>query len=454
MAPKPPNAGGHSQSLGPGGLGTLTKRITTTHLLILSFLVHLLLLLYAEHVDTHPERYGGLKYTDVDWRVVSDGARLIFRPQEGQEAKGRLTSRLGWRIGDPYERATFRYTPLLPLFLSPTLLHPLLGKIVLTLTSLLIPPLLLSSSSPATFWPTHLLWTLNPFVLNITTRGSPEAIVCLLVVFVVYSLQRKKNTWAAVGLGLAVSWKLYPFIYVASIWTMLASRREHGWFGRDVWKFGFATAVTVGIVNGALWLIWGQPFLEHTYLYHLHRLDHRHNFSPYFYPIYLSFFPSSSSGFSPDQYSSRMQLLTTILRHPLTSFLPQITLVLLAGFVLTPVTGLEVAMFVQTATFVVFNKVCTSQYFTWFLPLLPYIIPTLAISTRKTGLLVLVWIAGQAIWLGTAYQLELRGKDVYLNVWMAGLALFGVGVWVVGEIIEGWEGGSVKPRERRRVKVD
>ncbi|WWD16022.1 hypothetical protein CI109_100447 [Kwoniella shandongensis] len=424
-------------------LGQTRKRRTrTSHLLIPSFFIHLLLLIYAEHVDSHPERYGGLRYTDVDWRVVSDGARLIFHPQKGQEAKGWLVNRLGWNIGDPYERATFRYTPLLPLFLSPTLLHPLLGKLLLALTSLSIPPLLLTPSSPATFWPTHLLWTLNPFVLNITTRGSPEAIICLLVVLVIYSLQRKRDTWAGVALGLAVSWKLYPFIYVASVWTYLAKRRRYGWLGKEVWKFGFVTAGTVVVVNGLLWSIWGQTFLEHTYLYHLHRLDHRHNFSPYFYPIYLSFFPSPSSPLEQSSSSSTSALLTTILRHPLTSFLPQNTLVLLAGFVLTPVTGLEFAMFVQTTTFVIFNKVVTSQYFTWFLPLIPYIIPSLSFTRRKTAILISAWVAGQAIWLGTAYRLELMAQDVYLSVWMAGLVLFGISVWVIGEIIEGWVGGG------------
>jgi phosphatidylinositol glycan class M len=53
--------------------------------------LHLALLLYAQHVDTHPERYGGLKYTDVDWRVVIDGARHIWsRSGEGDVADGWL----------------------------------------------------------------------------------------------------------------------------------------------------------------------------------------------------------------------------------------------------------------------------------------------------------------------------------------------------------------------------
>jgi phosphatidylinositol glycan class M len=106
---------------------------------------------------------------------------------------------------------------------------------------------------------------------------------------------------------------------------------------------------------------WGQPFLEHTFLYHLTRLDHRHNFSPYFYPIYHSLFPSSST------YIDTYPLLAKVIRHPLTSFLPQTTLVALAGFKLPKAIGIEGTMFFQTAIFVVFNKVVTSQVCLFYL---------------------------------------------------------------------------------------
>jgi phosphatidylinositol glycan class M len=58
------------------------------------------------------------------------------------------------------------------------------------------------------------------------------------------------------------------------------------------------------------------------------------------------------------------------------------------------------------------------------------------------------WIAAQAIWLGTAYQLEFMAREVYLLLWAAGIALLGVSTWVLGEVIEGWS-----PRDDR-IKVD
>ncbi|WVW82975.1 hypothetical protein I302_104991 [Kwoniella bestiolae CBS 10118] len=413
------------------------RRNVITHIICitLSAIIQLGLLLYAQHVDSHPERYGGLKYTDVDWRVISDGTRLIFDPDEDVEkiAKGWLVRTLGLKIGDPYERSTFRYTPLLPLLISPTLVHPLLGKSILVIASLLTSNLLLSLSGKAT-WLVHSIWTLNPLILNINTRGSPESIICLLVVLTLYHLKRGNLKQAAVWLGISASWKIYPVIYVPAIWSYLAMTRGYGWFGKRIWIFGGVVGGTMVVINGLLWSIWGRPFIHHTYLYHLTRLDHRHNFSPYFYPIYLSFFPSPAAQ-SPS--TAIFGLMQRTLRHPLTSFLPQNTLVLLCGFALHP-TSLEFTMFVQTTVFVVFNKVCTSQYFMWFIPFLPLIIPQLHLSRTKTITIITLWIAGQAAWLGMAYQLELLARQVYLPVWMAGLGLFGISIWVVGEILDGY----------------
>ncbi|EIW69383.1 hypothetical protein TREMEDRAFT_30675 [Tremella mesenterica DSM 1558] len=426
----------------------MSSILTTPRIIALSAFIHVTLLLYANHVDTHPERYGGLKYTDVDWRVVSDGAKLIFSPTLENRAQGWLVNKLDLNFGNPYERATFRYTPLLPLLLSPSILHPFLGKLILVVASLIIPILLLRLNQIRNplFWPTHLIWTLNPFVLNITTRGSPEAIICLLVTALLFSLKsaestslskdRSRPTRAAVLLALAVSYKIYPLIYVPTIWATLA--RRYGWFGWGVWRFGMVTLISMIIVNGLLWSIWGQPFLDHTFLYHLTRLDHRHNFSPYFYPIYLSYFPTQN-GISSSWPHSWIKPMLFLLEHPLISFLPQATLMLLVGFAFGSLEGgLELGMFVQTWGFVIFNKVCTSQYYTWFLPLLSPLIPHLHITSRRAILLSTSWITAQALWLGMAYQLEFLGWAVHLWVWAAGLVLVAVSVWVLGEIISAY----------------
>jgi phosphatidylinositol glycan class M len=87
------------------------------------------------------------------------------------------------------------------------------------------------------------------------------------------------------------------------------------------------------------------PFLEHSYFYHLTRIDHRHNFSPYNTMLYLNSSPAARSTLHLESLA----------------FLPQ----LLLSAVLIPLTlakkDLASTMLAQTFAFVTFNKVCTSQ---------------------------------------------------------------------------------------------
>lgn len=92
------------------------------------------------------------------------------------------------------------------------------------------------------------------------------------------------------------------------------------------------------------------PFLQETYLHHITRVDHRHNFSPYNTQLYLtSALPFLSSSSNPQ------------LRIESIAFLPQ----LLLSCVLIPLVlakkDLPTTMLAQTFAFVTFNKVCTSQ---------------------------------------------------------------------------------------------
>ena len=104
-------------------------------------------------------------------------------------------------------------------------------------------------------------------------------------------------------------------------------------------------------------LRWGYPFVYESYLYHLHRRDHRHNFSPYFYLTYLTYPSKDGSSWLPPPTT-----FEAIVRSPLISFVPQMGLSLLAGFLFARrKQDLAFTWFVQTFVFVLFNKVCTSQ---------------------------------------------------------------------------------------------
>ena len=105
---------------------------------------------------------------------------------------------------------------------------------------------------------------------------------------------------------------------------------------------------------------YGHPFLEHTYFYHLTRLDHRHNFSPYNTLLYLNSSPKSlEDSWLPSSDTSAIANKSSEFER--LAFVPQLLLsAVMIPFVLAK-KDLPTTMLAQTFAFVAFNKVCTSQ---------------------------------------------------------------------------------------------
>ena len=110
----------------------------------------------------------------------------------------------------------------------------------------------------------------------------------------------------------------------------------------------------------------------------------------------------------------------------LSPFVPQLSLVLALSWRYGRPKQLHIAFFALTVLFVAFNKVCTVQYFVWYLSLLPLLMPYCSdrrhLTTLASG--AVLWIATMAAWLGVAYQLEFGGQQVFLWLWTAGVAFF------------------------------
>lgn len=219
---------------------SLLDKLSITHLLALGAVFRFLLILYGVYHDSiHTP-----KYTDVDYFVFSDAARYIVHPSvlaQGPLA-GYIAEKYGIYIGSPYDRATYRYTPLLALLLLPNVnLQLLFGKFLFSAADLGIALLQYHSLSPATSLASKStqeaikqertakllvgsIWILNPFVANISTRGSAESILGFIVILFLHLLQKNKINAAAVVFGLAVHFKLYPVIYASSVLAYLSSQ--------------------------------------------------------------------------------------------------------------------------------------------------------------------------------------------------------------------------------------
>ncbi|KAI9309325.1 PIG-M-domain-containing protein [Cunninghamella echinulata] len=436
------------------------------YLLAASILLRIVLLLYGEWQDANMT----VKYTDIDYVVFTDAARFIVQGQS------------------PYERATYRYTPLLAILLTPNILwFYSFGKCLFALADIgvgyIIHQILILRGMPSqrALW-FDALWLLNPMVANISTRGNAESLLGIMVLGTLYFILTRKFYLSCFMFGLAVHFKIYPIIYAVTLLFLLDNDRYgdpvQSWpsiiysyqqlrlsflnftlphlatklgitinsntssmnnnNSKDInkkndWKYWFIeilqqtilffspTRIMFGLCSGSVFFsltwfmyqLYGNEFLHETYLYHVTRQDHRHNFSLWFYQMYLG------------------------LEHRwmgLLAFIPQLLLVTVTGIVFAK--DIFFACFIQTFLFVTFNKVCTSQYFMWYICLFPLVLPSTDISFRWKGAsLVLAWIISQALWLQSAYQLEFMGENTFISLWISSILFFISNCWIVVSFI-------------------
>ncbi|VBB31192.1 unnamed protein product [Acanthocheilonema viteae] len=340
------------------------------------------------HVYGDDFTYRHVRFTDIDYKVYSDAAKYIFRGQS------------------PYKRATYRYTPLLAWLLMPVVKWPDFGKILFCAVDVAIGFLYfeLSAYSRATRKDENesrmkkivvLFWLANPLTSIISSRGNADVLVCAAVLWTLYLLMR--NQWCAAALIyglLAVHLKLYPIIYLPSIFLSLSSvSLSTGWidYGKRlvsnakgyIFSLIFSSSLLALVV--ICYMLYGVPYVNEALLYHLHRSDTRHNFSPYFYLLYLT--------------ASNTQLSQLI---SFCAFIPQASLIIWLAFRYHD--DLPFCWLITTAAFVSFNKVCTSQYFIWYICLLPIAQRSIKIYWDFTAMLYLIGLG-----LGNVDDITMKG---------------------------------------------
>ena len=358
-----------------------------------------------------------------------------------------------WRGRSPFERPTYRYTPILALLLTPNLfIHPAFGKLLFAAVDLIVglqlhAILRLRKVPPPIARRCMAAWLFNPLSLNVSTRGNSESTIALLILAAIHALLSRKTASAGAWLAAAVHMKPYPIIYLPAFLACIdadyasATDRTKSlppwlrpWRARFIFLFTFSLVSFTLFLSCLLWC--GEEYWREALVYHLTRIDTRHNFSPYWYPLYLTTgAPYSSYPFTPFQPLPEPTPSTTLLAS--FAFIPQASLLLALAYRYGR--DLPFCLFVSTVLFVTLNKVCTAQYFIWYHSLLPLILPSTAalskLERKRTALVVCLWVGTLVSWLAIAFQLEFRRRHVFTALWMASLSFFAANLVVVREAI-------------------
>lgn len=444
--------------------------------LVISLVIRLVMIVYGEIQDKISE----VPYTDVDYRVVTDGSRHIFNGKS------------------PFNRHTYRYTPLLAIFLLPNIyLHQCFGKILFALFDLAIAIIIkfiildeyflqiasqsnsieenkariekkfnngkgskirllntrkdirLNGSSDkskiermANF--AAMVWLYNPLTMVIATRGNGDAITSALVLISIYYLLKvqegvnEKENAIKCGIfhGLAIHFRLYPIFFSLAYFLYMGDTKHNcrsviNCFLKPNRKqifFVITVAKVLIFLTGIFYLLYDYKFLYESTLYHFVRKDTRHNFSLYFYLQYLS-------------SSARVNILEKFL-----TFTPQLVLIILISFHFSRTRQtIQFGLFLIAFIMVTYNPVITSQYFVWFLSLFPLTVNNFrGLSFKQIVMLPTLWFCGQGMWLMCAYFLEFKGINSFDFIWLASAIFFIINVIILQILIENYDDMSVK----------
>ena len=355
--------------------------------LLIGLGIRLLIILYGEWHD----KYLSVPFTDVDYKVFTDAARHV---SEGKS---------------PYERHTYRYPPILAWLLVPNVVFHIWGKILFSAIDVLISILYLCFAKAQKFSDSASVrcvqaWIFNPLAIIISTRGNSDSIISLTVLLSAYFLLKQKPGISGFFLALSVHIRLYPIIF--SLPMYLALKPENNFksiplrlldFIKKLYPnkeqiiFVSVSIITFCFLTYFCYYLYGYEYLKESILYHLIRKDTKHNFSVFFYLLYLE----------PHQPGILL-------------FLSQLILLLVLSIFYGKKSTLLFCLFAQTFVVVTFNPVLTSQYFIWYLSLLIPNYPNFNLSLMEGGKLVAIWLFAQLAWLVPAYLLEFRGKNTFL----------------------------------------
>lgn len=393
---------------------------------ILAFSIRLLLIAYGEVQD----KVSLVKYTDIDYKVFTDAARLVYNGTS------------------PFDQPTYRYTPLLAMILTPNIFfHPAWGKFLFSLFDIFVGMfiynlVLLKLCNKNAAKKCSFFWLYNPLSVIISTRGNSDSLSAFLVLLTLYLFQKEFN-YILVGFfhALSIHIRIYPIIFSLAMYLSLnvyrydpKNRKASNLYKllKPNWKqiqLTVSCLVTLILIYTIFFYFYGTKFLDESLLYHLKRSDIRHNFSLYFYLQYLSCMFSA------------IPLWQSLIIN-----LPKIVLLVVFSFLYGTRKHLEFCLLCMSIIFVAYNSVLTAQYFVWVLSLLPLCLPQLEFTRQQLLTVAAIWVSSLVSWLLPAYLLEFKGKNTFMYIWIQGIAFFCANMALLARVVRSYKGHYFKQR--------
>ncbi|XP_013118154.1 GPI mannosyltransferase 1 [Stomoxys calcitrans] len=442
--------------------------------IIVSILIRVIFIIYGTIHDQHSD----VPFTDIDYIVVTDGARQLLAGNS------------------PFNRHTYRYSPLYAFMQIPNVvLYREMGKFIYSCFDILVALLiysivrnelqsqcnkavqyLLAKYGKATKFSASVnygdsdtrksperiakasacFWLYNPLTAVISTRGNGDSFSSFFVIFTLYLLIKsddcrenlKKRNWlifiAGCIHGFAIHLRLYPLLFSLAYYLTLSRGLV-----RSIKDFlrillfpsfqqlllVFGTLLSLTTFTCIFYKLYGWQYIYEGYLYHFIRKDIRHNFSLYFLMQYLS----SGLGVGGQGMLEKIVILA-----------PQFILILYLtiGFGQYRQT-LPFCIFSVTYTLVTFNSVVTSQYFIWYMALLPLCINNFSqtMSMEKSAFYFGLWMLSQGLWLLPAYLLEFQMWNTFYWIGAQSVLFFVVNNLILARLIENYSFTSFKIRK-------
>lgn len=436
-----------------------------------------------------------LKYTDIDYLVFTDAARFVSRGQS------------------PYDRETYRYTPVLAWLLLPTAHttgNPLWdvvwfssGKVLFAVADLVAGWLLVrlltmegvgkKAMDATTARKFAAIWLLNPMVATISTRGSSEGLLGVLVTALLWAVLARRVTLAGLLLGFGVHFKIYPFIYApAIVWWMDAERMATipGKPGKKTGQKGgplslilsfvtperlrltavsLATFLGLNLVMYSMYVssLWSEKHHTNLLTISLNKLRktlppthippprHPHRPSPQLQPLQHPTLPHLRlpRALHPTNRIRGLPPATPSILRPDTTgngqkgpphryARPDIRLCHVqqglhqSGMNPPPFQCFSVLIHSQEYSL---KHLTITKYFLWYMIFLPLYLPASSFLQHKAKLGVpalALWVLSQGAWLQQGYELEFLGQSTFLpGLWLASLGFFLVNCWILGVIV-------------------